>query len=255
MECPKRGFLYIVYGKSRYLECAIQSCESLRRHTPKAHVTIIMDKGMDLPEKHPFDDVIIMSADLKYRFGPKVYNMCKSPYMQTIYLDADTYVCSDLSFLFGALKGYNVAMRYTHWALPICNPNFHSSLIVFRQTPKIRKMLRRWIRVFDRDAAFDPYVGDQKFLTRVIYETGDSVLVLPNVVHCTLASHEPIVGTVPIFASHLKELPEIAEFINQTKEYRWYDMDSESLFIRDNSLGVRNICRNSPEKQEISDNQ
>jgi hypothetical protein len=109
-----RGLVYITYGKES-LETAKFSLCSFKKHNPNIPATIFTNV---MEQAKEFDNIYEYSADeltdIKYYFediyklrSMKVRFLKFSPYDQTLYLDCDTVIRSNLDEIFSLLDKYD----------------------------------------------------------------------------------------------------------------------------------------------------
>lgn len=101
------GFIYIAYGEKFILE-SVRSAQTLRTHVKDADITLFTDRankynnGLNI-----FNQVI--ERDMKNSYIDKPICMKQTPYRKTLFLDSDTYICEDISGLFGLLDYFDIA--------------------------------------------------------------------------------------------------------------------------------------------------
>lgn len=108
------GILYIAYGQ-KYVRGAINSALSARRHVPQSVKTGIMTTQEHVDEcsyEEVFDDVMVIETTMGKKL--KVDFVGKSPYDNTLYLDADTEVVGDLGDVFTVLNWFDFAACHAH---------------------------------------------------------------------------------------------------------------------------------------------
>ena len=85
------GVFYVATGKKYRLE-AIRSVQSLKKHNPTIHTTIFSDSNSIL---EIFDRNINISHP-SFSFEDKIACFQAIDYEKAIFLDADTYITSDI---------------------------------------------------------------------------------------------------------------------------------------------------------------
>lgn len=98
----ERGILYIATGPS-YLAEAIGAARSVREVWPGIPLALMTDIP---PPPGCFDHVEIVEAERSSRDKPSLIG--RSPFEQTIFLDADTYCCAPLAELFDQLDRFEL---------------------------------------------------------------------------------------------------------------------------------------------------
>jgi lipopolysaccharide biosynthesis glycosyltransferase len=109
----KRGLIYIVFGQ-KALNMAKISFKSFKQHNPQVPVTIftdLPDMAKDFDYIHEYSNEELLDIDCLFKrtnkfSSLKVRFLKMSPYDQTLYLDADTFVKGDLDEIFTLLDTY-----------------------------------------------------------------------------------------------------------------------------------------------------
>ena len=109
----RAGVYYVAYGKPAR-ECAERAIASFKKYMPGVEVALVSDAPLDAGE-----DIFIEheDADIGGRsVKTRIYDLAPAHWEYVMYLDADTEVVADISFLFQVLED--------GWELAIClNPN------------------------------------------------------------------------------------------------------------------------------------
>jgi len=95
----KRGVIYVAYGEPSR-RCAQGAIASFKRHMPDVEVGLISTEPLGC------EDVFIKCGDVDIggRYAKtKIYDLAPTDWQYVMYLDADTEVVDDISFLFNAL--------------------------------------------------------------------------------------------------------------------------------------------------------
>jgi hypothetical protein len=92
MSEESKGFIYVATLRYMYYASACYSAETLREHYPDAKITLYT-----LPEwvdgrADVFDEIV---TDIPNNIRTKLWACARSPYDKTMYIDADTEICSD----------------------------------------------------------------------------------------------------------------------------------------------------------------
>ena len=153
----KNGFLYVGMGKKYRMEAEI-SARSLKQYT-KYPICIVTE---DANFKSEYFDIIIV-ADLVTDFYGKIICMQKSPFTNTLFLDCDTFICSNIDNLFDVLDLFDMSLlpdRFYH-DYPFINkynPNFkiryehvitqyHCGIILYRMNEAMKTFFKDWERI------------------------------------------------------------------------------------------------------------
>jgi hypothetical protein len=157
-EVVTQGLIYVAKGE-RYVAQARVSARSAKALMPGVHITLFSDNAA--PDLEPFDQNIpLESCGDPYR--DKILCMARSPYASTLFLDVDTYVCSDLGELWPLLRQYDIAAahapnRIAHGehvhpflrALPPSFPEFNTGVLLYRQSAAVSELMSSWLASYD----------------------------------------------------------------------------------------------------------
>lgn len=150
---PSRGVIFAATGEP-YLETARRSAKSIRKYNPDLSITLFSDLD---DTSGAFDQTIILT---EAHVRSKVDAICSSPYDQTLYLDCDTIVRSDLGHMFELLTRFDIAIsnvvmwenashRLT-WKTPVpdifAEPN--TGVVLYRKNEKMERFLQDWRAAF-----------------------------------------------------------------------------------------------------------
>ena len=175
-----KGVIYIATGK-KFLELAANSARSLKELCPDLPTHIFTD--CDASSYGCFDSSTKIS-DPHYR--SKVDYISKTPFQKTLFLDADTRVCEDISDIFTLLDRYDIAMahepsrgaeRMKLYPGSITNafPPLNSGVILFNRTDPVLEFFKNWKQDYHK-GEFD---GDQSTLRGLVWSANLRLAVLP----------------------------------------------------------------------------
>jgi lipopolysaccharide biosynthesis glycosyltransferase len=103
-----QGVVYVTTGED-YVKMAAMSAQSVKASCPNLPVHIFTD--VDVSSLNCFDTSTSIS-NTHAKYGCKVDYFLETPYEHTLYLDADTKVCEDITPMFGLLDRYDIAIAY-----------------------------------------------------------------------------------------------------------------------------------------------
>jgi len=159
-----RGAVYFAVGRRKYLKWARKSARSLKKHMPSLPITLFTDApGVRSQWFDTVNELDSVSASLR---NDKIFALKHSPYKATLAMDADTWVCGDLSEIFEALEDDNVdfmaaiAQQYRYmgkseWiyeevGVPRLFPHYAGSLIALAGNSRTALFLDRWADCYRR---------------------------------------------------------------------------------------------------------
>ncbi len=152
-----RGVIYIATGK-KYIEEAIVSAASLKKHMPDLSVTLFTNEFVD----SVFFDNIIKIDNPKFSVEDKVRYINKSPYNYTLYLDTDTYICDDVSELFDLLEKFDIAAKHANKRkkyfvkdVPDSFSELNFGIVIFKKSAEMKKFFSNLLKFYLRDKKKD----------------------------------------------------------------------------------------------------
>jgi len=193
----RAGVYYVAYGEPAR-ECAVRAIRSFKKHMPDGvEVALVSDTPLDAGEdifiQH--DDSDIGGRSVK----TQMYDLAPAHWEYVLYLDADTEVVADISFLFQVLEdGWSVVCctnpgKYVSTAEmrrpdngDEVNETFkvmgaeellqlNGGVMAFRRSEQTARFFREWHREWQRYGA-----RDQAALDRALYTEPIRVYVLGN---------------------------------------------------------------------------
>jgi hypothetical protein len=176
------GVIYVATGK-KYLDLAAKSAESLISHCPQLPIHIYSDFATDSYDC--FDSSTII-PDPHVR--SKVDYIYKTPFKKTLFLDADTIVCEDISGLFGLLDKFDYALvqegersdsslaeHIGAGTMPKSFPVLNSGVILFKATEPVINFFKSWEKAY-HDEGLE---RDQLTLRGLIWSSSLKLGILP----------------------------------------------------------------------------
>ncbi len=148
-----RGVVYIATGK-KYVDEALVSAASLKRHMPNLPVTLFTN---ELVDSDLFDNIIKIDNP-KFGSEDKVRYINESSYDYTLFLDTDTYICDDISELFDLLNRFDMAIAHVTMkresnikGIPKSFVVLDTGIILFKKSSKVRDLFSNWLKLYLRD--------------------------------------------------------------------------------------------------------
>src|SRR5258708_33999608 len=190
----ERGILDTPTGPS-YVAEAIGAARSVRDVWPGIPLALITDVS---PPPGCFDHVEIVAAARSSRDKP--FLIGRSPFEQTIFLDADTYCCAPFPELFDQLDRFELLAaledgRFSVKVDPVTGeerfvrvpgipesfPELNTGVMAFRRTPATTALFQRWIAEYDEvlSGPLSDY-HDQPSFRAAIYRSAVQFGVLPS---------------------------------------------------------------------------
>jgi len=222
MENPEtdRGVLYITTDDS-YLEEAIRSAKSLKRHNPKVGATLYTDVECEVFDRIEKVDYNITGMD------DSMLKPFMTPYEKNLYLDTDTYITGNISELFKILENYEIAgchapNRERVMDTPKCFREYNTGVIAYRRSKEIKEIFEKWDENYEKVKGSE--VGndwDQHPFAKTIFESDIDFYTLPpeynmNLPRCGYAN-----GKVKILHGRPRtSMEEVEKTINKSRESR-----------------------------------
>ena len=181
-----RGVIYVATGPKFVAEC-IRSVRSLRRHAPQLLVTIFTDLPEEFGEfaADPHLTRTVLEG-ARRSFADKTLALQRSPYEQTLFLDADTVVCRDPEEVFGLLEKFDIAAALESYqprpldGVAEAFPEFNAGVILFRRSPAMEDFLRGWHSCYEEHLKLPaPIKGEQPAFREVLYHSALRFAPLP----------------------------------------------------------------------------
>ena len=151
----KKGFIYIA-NTEKFKSEALKSSKSLKRFTSYPICILLTNDLIDDEINETFDDVIVNSELKNYTYFSKVIGMMNTPYDRTVFLDSDTFVCSDLDDLFDLLDYFDFSTtieqkkhtsKLNNLSLKNIFPEFNTGVIVFKKNKIMKSIFDDWLSI------------------------------------------------------------------------------------------------------------
>lgn len=203
----RQGVVYVATGRKYYDEACI-SARSL-----KASNNLRTAIFTDQPQQSPHFDIHIPVKSTGDGFLDKVVHLKASPFEWTLFLDTDTYVCSDLTNLFSLLEHFDIAAAHDHLVrevypvagVPQAFPEFNTGVLLFRNQPAIRNLLDNWVETFRQEKELfsqNKVMGkgfpDQPPFRKAVYASTLRIATLPPEYNCMFRYAGSVVGEVKV---------------------------------------------------------
>lgn len=176
-----KGVVYVTSG-STYTRMAIASAETVKRHNPKIAIHLFTDQENI---SSPFiNSVELITAPHR---RSKVDYLHHSPFEQTLYLDADTFVLASLEEMFDVLTRFDIAMTHCHkrnienttqnWnvKIPYAFPQLNSGVVLYRKNDIVTKLFSEWQAAYHSSG----FKKDQVTLRELVWLSNARLHILP----------------------------------------------------------------------------
>lgn len=212
MSLNSRGVVYIAMGQ-KYIQEAYYSVESLKVNTDIA-VTIFTNRNI---HNELFDNVIFIEKT-NLSFIDKPFYMYRSPYENTLFLDTDTYIMSDISELFLLLENFDIVAAHEPnrfgakiTEIPKSFIELNTGVILFNKSPKMKDFFQDWLALYQQNLT---WMNDQPAFRLALYKSKLRLATLPPEYNCRFNSPVRINGRVHILHGRHPNLPAVAQEIN-----------------------------------------
>lgn len=187
MNDQDRCFLYSANGQG-YIAEALQASSITKAYCTNIPITLCADRKLP-PGPNAFDRTIIRNGtetENAQRFLFKIRSILGAKIERTIFLDTDAACVSDRAeSLFRLLNHFDIAVAHARTRtvgqaireIPRCFPEFNTGVIAFRNTKKVKDVLRRWEDLYRSRWIDHPH--DQGAFRYALYFSGLRIATLP----------------------------------------------------------------------------
>ena len=165
----EKGVVYVATGVTCICE-AIKSAKSLKRHNP--HLPTAIFTNMTFVD--PIFDFHYLIENPEFSTLDKMKNLWKTPFHNTIFLDSDTYVLSDLTHVFDILNRVDFAGTHEvargFWYNELQNEvpdafcELNGGMLVFKALPEVINLLKDWHDAYLKTTKWLPNHGSSKWM-------------------------------------------------------------------------------------------
>jgi len=152
----KNGIVYIVFGTKSTSEFHA-SIKTLKTTHPNIHITLFTD---NIKSEYADDRIIIKPKGVRI----KQYHLEKSPYKNTLYLDATSGIVGPIDELFALTERFDIACvhdlirkhhvksaKYPDYAaIPDPFPEYSGGIILFRKSDAVKQFFQAWRDNFEK---------------------------------------------------------------------------------------------------------
>lgn len=232
-----KGVIYTAGGMQKYIDEAIYSAKTLKKHNPRLGTTLFTTtKNV----KSKYFENIIYQKPIKHPQKYKVENMLKSPYDFTLFLDSDTEVKGNIEELFDFLLVYDMGVTNRVMCKWSANPTFidyidpkcyNGGFLLFKKNEKVEIFVNSWIEKMKSkdDTITGKPIGDQYPFNELFFEEnlaekiGLKYIILPNKIYNARpwlwkqAKEDGDFKNIKIFHSRGLNKHKFVKFINKVK--------------------------------------
>lgn len=147
-----QGVLYVGTGE-RFFNQAIDSAKSLEK-TNNILASIITTKDIENSNDTSVFDRVITIDNPYDDLRDKIYNLDKTPYEKTLFLDCDTIILRDIESVFDLLDRVDVAASYATGRfkimsenIPDCLPELNTAVLAYRMNECVNNLFTLWERL------------------------------------------------------------------------------------------------------------
>lgn len=147
-----KGVVYVATGRE-YIEMAARSAISLKSHSPDLQTHVFTD--CDIASYDCFDGVTEITDP---HFRSKIDCIPKTPFERTLFLDADTRICEDISSMFELLDRHDIALAHApardkQWEkyggeAPRIFSLMNSGVILYKRTGPVKEFFKAWKKAY-----------------------------------------------------------------------------------------------------------
>ena len=160
-KSPNNGFIYAASVHKQFLQGAIYSAISLKDNYPEAHITLYTIKEWITDDLYEvFDNIVYV--DVPNHKRTKLWALSRTPYDNTVYLDADTEIQhedirlifdqykNDADIMITKIRGYGTKIS----EFPGGSLTDHCGMFLYKKNNKTIRFMKEW---------YDLYLKQDKF--------------------------------------------------------------------------------------------
>ena len=161
-KSPNNGFIYVASVHKQFLQGAIYSAISLKDNYPEAHITLYTIKEWITDDLYDvFDNIVYVGVPNHKR--TKLWALSRTPYDNTVYLDADTEIQhEDISLIFDQYKndadimitkirGYGTKIS----EFPGGSLTDHCGMFLYKKNNKTIRFMKEWYDLYLKQDTFE----------------------------------------------------------------------------------------------------
>jgi len=185
-----QGILYVATGE-RHVREALESARASKPHACEYPFVLVTDCVSRAKAAGVFDQVLSHSNAIG-GYRDKISPLQNLPFAQTLFLDSDARLTAPVSALFTALGSAHLAAAYSPvrhpsgWSdehVPSLFPELNSGVLLLRRGRRQKRLIRRWLRLYDKLNRRFAQTWDQASLRSTVWtmmqQQGLRLAVLP----------------------------------------------------------------------------
>lgn len=213
----------VVYKNKKFLIDAIRSVTSLNAHMPGLRTTLFTDINPEDIPQNSFSTIKTVPSPLRHDHSNDIWTtkyecMLNSNARYNLILDADTFVCGEISDVFQILDNFDFAspMSICHISrdlpgIPNCFPEFGGGVIAWRNCVKMRSLFSCVLKLLKSP---NRRGSDEPSLRTAVYENDVRFAVLPWEYNCSYIHPGYLFSDVKIIHGRYADLETAAKLIN-----------------------------------------
>ena len=185
MKVPGRGIVTLASGDDRFQHWAKYLLMSLRKHDPSVRTAVVTDVP-DSPHLAGFDQIVLLDPSRGDAYAQKLWLPEYSPFVETLFLDADCMVYQDLREVWESLEDGPIvglaarSVTKPKWCKDVSSLpekyqvksylEFNGGLVYWRYDDEVREIFEEARDIFDNHYEefglhlFGPRRGDEPAL-------------------------------------------------------------------------------------------
>ena len=172
----QQGILYIATG-IQHVQEAIESARASRAHACGHPFVLITDCVSQAIAADVFDEVLSHPHPIG-GYRDKISPLLELPFTRTLFLDSDARLTAPVNALFAALGSAHLAAAHspvrhpTGWrdeSVPSLFPELNSGVLLMRRGKRQRRLIRLWLRLYDKLHRRLAQTWDQASLRSVVW--------------------------------------------------------------------------------------
>jgi len=186
----QQGILYIATGE-RHVQEALESASASTPHACGHPFVLVTDRISQAKDAGVFDQVLSHSNAIG-GYRDKISPLKNLPFAQTLFLDSDARLTAPVNALFSALGSAHLAATHSPvrhpsgWRderVPSLFPELNSGVLLLRRGRRQKRLIRRWLSLYDKLHRRFAQTWDQASLRSVVWtmmqQEGLRLTVLP----------------------------------------------------------------------------